>query len=339
MIVLGIEGTAHTLGVGIFDSSGAMLANEKDAYHPRHGSGIHPSEAASHHRKAAPSVLLNALEKAGIEFDDVGLVSYSAGPGLPPCLKATLEFAKDIAGARSRHLRKLEIKSRKKLLVPVNHCIAHIEIGRFLAKSEDPIVLYASGGNTQVIGYAAGRYRVFGETLDIPIGNALDVFIRETTGRYPGGPVIEELAASGSYIALPYVVKGMDVSFSGILSAALRRYKAKKTKKMLDDLCFSLQEHCYAMLTEVTERALAHTGKREVLLTGGVAASKRLQEMLDIMCRERGAGFFAVPNEYAGDNGAMIAYAGWLGYKSGQPLRKPNFFQKWRTDEVDVLWR
>ncbi|MBI5061751.1 MAG: tRNA (adenosine(37)-N6)-threonylcarbamoyltransferase complex transferase subunit TsaD [Candidatus Aenigmarchaeota archaeon] len=346
MIVLGIEGTAHTLGIGIYDSKRGILANEKDVYMPKHGSGIHPTEAADHHRKAAGGVLSRALEAAGIDFKKIDMVSYSAGPGLPPCLKATMEFAKDIVNSGSH---RNGIKPKKLLLIPVNHCIAHIEIGRFCTKADDPITLYVSGGNTQVIGYAAGRYRVFGETLDISIGNALDVFARETTGKYPGGPVVEKLAKAGNYIELPYVVKGMDLSFSGILTAALQKYKGSKSGKypttagrrshVLKDLCFSIEENCYAMLTEVTERALAHTGKREVLLTGGVAASKRLQEMLGIMCKERSADFYVVPQQYAGDCGAMIAYTGWLGYAHGQPLQKAGFHQNWRTDEVDVLWR
>ena len=95
------------------------------------------------------------------------------------------------------------------------------------------------------------------------------------------------------------------------------------------------------MLTEVTERALAHTGKNEVLLTGGVAASKRLQEMLNIMCKERDALFFVCPREYAGDNGAMIAYNGLIDHKSRKKAEKQekiDFIQRWRTDQVDVKW-
>jgi len=328
MIVLGIEGTAHTFAVGIIEMTTngmKILAEDKDVYKPKKGSGIHPTEAADHHRQASAEVLLGALDKSGKTFKDVDLVAYSAGPGLPPCLKATMEFAGKLA------------KSEKKALLAVNHCIAHIEIGRELTKASDPIVLYVSGGNTQVIGYAAERYRVFGETLDIPIGNAIDVFIRNTVGKYPGGPVMEELAKKGKYVELPYVVKGMDLSFSGIVTAALKRYK--ENSKLINDLCFSFQENCYAMLTEVTERAMAHTGKVECLLTGGVAASHRLQEMLETMCHERDAEFYVVPKKLAGDNAIMIAYTGWLGYKHGQKLvRRPNFYQKWRTDEVDVLW-
>ncbi len=102
----------------------------------------------------------------------------------------------------------------------VNHCIAHVEIGCFATGCRDPIVLYASGANTQVIGYLNGRYRIFGETLDIGIGNALDKFARSKDLPHPGGPHLEKLAKEGKYIELPYTVKGMDLAFSGLVSAA-----------------------------------------------------------------------------------------------------------------------
>ena len=340
MLVLGIEGTAHTFGVGIADERGRVLANVRDAYKPATG-GIHPTEAAKHHGYVADKVLEDALAAAaeclGCGADDVwsriDSIAYSAGPGLAPCLRATLEFAQRIA------------KERGKKLIPVNHCVAHIEIGRKKAGASDPITLYVSGGNTQVIGYAAGRYRVFGETLDIAIGNAIDTFIREAGGGFPGGPVMERLAeqarkskGEGAYIELPYVVKGMDLSFSGIVTAALKRLKEGAP---LEDLCFSFQETCYAMLTEVTERAMAHTGKTECLLTGGVAASRRLQDMLKTMCDERGARFFVCPADVAGDNAAMIAWTGLLARRSGQKLLEPaeaDFNSRWRTDDVCVTW-
>ena len=323
MICLGIEGTAHTFGIGIVKDED-ILSNSKDIYKPEKG-GIHPLEAREHHERVKEEILKASLNKVGIALSDIDIISYSAGPGLPPCLKVCLNFAKELA------------EKTKKPLVEVNHCIAHIEIGRLLTKAKDPITLYVSGGNTQVIGFASGRYRVFGETQDIAIGNAIDTFIREATGKNLGGKYFDDLAKKGKYVELPYVVKGMDLSFSGILTSALQKFR-KGIK--LEDLCYSFQETTYAMLTEVTERALAHTGKSEVLLTGGVAASQRLQEMLGIMCKERGARLFVCPKEFAGDNGAMIAWAGILAYSSGQsiPINKADFHQRWRTDDVEIRW-
>jgi N6-L-threonylcarbamoyladenine synthase/protein kinase Bud32 len=127
----------------------------------------------------------------------------------------------------------------------------------------------------------------------------------------------------------------MDLSFSGIVTAALQKYKQGAS---IDDLCYSFQETCFAMLVEVTERALAHAGKSEVLLTGGVAASERLQEMIATMCLERNAKSFLCPKEYSGDNAVMIAWTGLLAYKSGQVSKKIDYNQKWRVDEADITW-
>ncbi len=321
MIVAGIEGTAHTFGAGIFDGK-KILSSSKDVYIPSKGKGIHPIEAAEHHRKVANKIWQSALDASGLSLSDIDYIAYAKGPGLPPCLKAEVEFVQSL-------------KSKK--IIEVNHPVAHIEIAKFMTGAKDPIVIYVSGGNTQIIGYSAKRYRVFGETEDIAIGNAIDTFIRATDGRQPGGPILDELALSGkNYIELPYVVKGMDLTFSGIVTSALKKYHDGAD---LRDLCFSFQETCYAMLTEVAERALAHTGKSEVLLTGGVAASKRLKEMLNIMASERGAKASFCPPQFSGDNGAMIAVAGYIAAKAGQkPARKIDFDSRWRVDEVDVIW-
>lgn len=324
MICLGVEATAHTFGVGILKNE-EVMANKKSTYTPSEG-GIHPREAAEHHSSVCGKVLDDALEEAEIKGKDVDVVAFSQGPGLPPCLRTGAVFARCLS---------LDLGVP---IVGVNHCVAHIEIGRLENDVEDPITLYVSGGNTQVIGYSAGKYRVFGEVLDTPIGNALDKFAREVGLEHPGGPKIEKLAKGGSkYVELPYSVKGMDLSFSGLLTEALR-----KTEEVdLEDLCYSLQETMFAMLTEAVERALAHAGKDEVILTGGVAANERLQEMLESMCEERGASFGVVSKNYAGDNGAMIAWTGILKYDSSQEdeIEETKFRQNWRTDEVDIKWR
>ncbi len=337
MICLGIESTAHTFSIGIVKDT-KVLANVRDMYVPVHG-GINPLDAKAHHERVKENILEGALAEAKINLDDIDLIAYAAGPGLPPCLKTGAQFAQELA-------RKI-----KKPLIEVNHAVAHIEIGRLMCKCNDPIVVYVSGGNTQIIGYAAGRYRVFGETQDIPIGNAIDVFVRETYGKDKkaetfGGPILEKLSEGGSYIELPYVVKGMDLSFTGITTAVIQKYiqntKGKSQEevgRILSDLAFSFQETCFAMLTEVTERALAHTGKKEVLLVGGVAANKRFKEMMEIMCKERGAKAYVVPQEFSGDQAAMIAWTGLLGYKNGQkPTKKADFNSVWRADQVEILW-
>jgi N6-L-threonylcarbamoyladenine synthase/protein kinase Bud32 len=250
-------------------------------------------------------------------------IAFSQGPGLGPCLRTVATAARSLALA-------LDVP-----LVGVNHCVAHVEIGCFATGCRDPVVLYASGANTQVIGYLNGRYRIFGETLDVGVGNALDKFARAKNFPHPGGPHIETQAKNGSYIDLPYTVKGMDLAFSGLVSAA------KDHKAPLPDVCYSLQETAFAMCVEVTERALSLTGKDEVLLVGGVGANRRLQEMLRIMCEDRGARFFVPEQKYLGDNGAMIAYTGKLMLESGVslPVEASRINPSFRSDEVEVTWR
>ena len=146
---------------------------------------------------------------------------------------------------------------------------------------------------------------------------------------------------------LPYVVKGMDVSFSGILThvETLAKDLADPTKTpdfTADDLCFSLQETIFAMLVEITERAMAHTQSQEVLMVGGVGCNVRLQAMMEEMAQQRGGHVFATDERYCIDNGLMIAQAGLLEYKGskkGLPLKDSWCTQRFRTDDVYVSWR
>jgi N6-L-threonylcarbamoyladenine synthase/protein kinase Bud32 len=326
LICLGIESTAHTFGVGVATEGGRILANVKNVYVPPKG-GIHPREAAQHHASVAGKTVREALRAAKLSPKDLDLISFARGPGLGPTLRTGATAARALA------------IWLQKPIVGVNHCIAHIEIGRMTTGAVDPVTLYVSGGNSQVIAFDAGRYRVFGETLDIPVGNCLDVFARELGLPHPGGPKIEQLAKEGkNYIPLPYVVKGMDMSFSGMLTEAIRKYRSGANPR---DLCLSLQETAFASLVEVTERALAHTEKKEVMLTGGVAANSRLREMLKLMADEHDAKFFVPPSEYCQDCGAMIAWTGILAFKhgAGQKVEDTGVIQRWRTDQVDIPWR
>lgn len=327
---LGIESSADDFGVGVTSFDGKILANVSDSYVPPEG-GIHPREAARHHAEVAHQVLSNALSHAGLRPCELSVIAFSQGPGLGPSLRTGATVARALASY-------LEVP-----LVGVNHSIAHIEIGKLTTGAKDPVTLYVSGGNTMVTAFESGRYRVFGETLDIALGNCLDVFGREAglRGRkgMPIGAVVEQLAAKGKeLVTLPYVVKGMDLSLSGLLTAATT--SLHKGECSLDDACFSLQETAFSMVTEVTERALAHTEKKEILLTGGVAANRRLQSMLAVVAEDHNASFTAVPREFATDNGAMIAWTGALAFRHGLtlPINESHVKLRWRVDKVNVPW-
>lgn len=299
----------------------------------------------------------------------------------------------------------------QKPMVGVNHCVGHIEMGRTITGAHNPVVLYVSGGNTQVIAYSAQKYRIFGETLDIAVGNCLDRFARViglSNDPSPGQNIEKEARKGTKLVPLPYTTKGMDVSLAGILSATEaytrdKRFKPNPKVEQDDaavgslangevwtgegggkhiinmaaqeeeaehvdshadadvdvsrsgpahlpssidtitpaDLCFSLQEHIFSMLVEITERAMAHIGSKEVLIVGGVGSNRRLQEMMGVMAGERGGSVFATDERFCIDNGIMIAHAGLLSWRMGREtsLEKSTVTQRFRTDAPDITWR
>ncbi len=324
MITLGIEGTSHTVGAGIV-SDGNIVSSVTKTFIPARG-GIQPREAAEHHFLNIEDVIRSSLSKAGISFDDIDLVAFSRGPGLGPCLRVAATAA-----------RAISLRYRKPI-VGVNHALGHLEVARTAAGFSDPAVLYVSGGNTQVIMHNRGFYRIFGETMDIGLGNMLDKFARHIGLSFPGGPMIERLAADGrKLLKLPYSVKGMDTSFSGILTAAMRYYD---DGEQVEDISYSIQENCFAMLLEVLERGLKHLSKNEMILTGGVAVNRRFREMFSILGEEIGVESYAAPPEFCGDNGAMIATAGELMYRTNGPdsMDRTAVSQRFRIDETPASW-
>jgi N6-L-threonylcarbamoyladenine synthase len=330
MITLGIEGTAHTIGVGIVENKNNhcnVLSNIIKTYHPDTG-GIHPREAANHHAAHIADLMKESLSIADCSLNDIDLVSFSLGPGLGPCLRTAATAA-----------RALSLRIQKPI-IGVNHCVAHLEIGRgTIPECTDPVLLYTSGANTQVIAFSEGKYRVFGETLDIGIGNCLDKFGRIINLTFPSGPSIEKLALKGStYLPLPYSVKGMDISFSGLLTRAKQYVKQSKP---IEDICYSVQETTFAALTEITERAMAHTEKDQVLLGGGVAANQRLRDMVQTMALDRQGSCYVPRKDLCIDNGAMIGWLGFLMAKSGvrMSIDETIINQRFRTDMVEVTWR
>lgn len=325
--VLGIESTAHTFSASVVSSDGKILSNAKNVYKAPGGSGIHPFNASRSHLAASPGVVLRALEFAKVEPREIDAISYSMGPGLGPCLRIGAVVARTLAA------------SLGKPLVPVNHAVGHIELGCLLTKSSDPLVLLVSGGHSMVIAYAGRRWRILGESLDLTLGQLLDQFGRSAGLSSPCGSGIE-LAASRSsrFLSLPYSVKGNDVSYSGLLTSAKKLHHRGSP---FEDVCFSLQETAFAMIVEVAERALAFTGKKELMAVGGVAANKRLAEMMRIMAERHLTALKVVPIEYSGDCGAQIAWTGYLAYRAGVkvPVANSSVRQSWRLDSVDIPWR
>ncbi|KAJ6264797.1 tRNA N6-adenosine threonylcarbamoyltransferase [Drechslerella dactyloides] len=346
-IAIGLEGSANKLGVGIIRHApgkpAEILANIRHTFVSPPGEGFLPKDTAIHHRTWVVGLVKRALRESGVAIADVDCICYTKGPGMGAPLQSVAIAARTLALLWD------------KPLVGVNHCVGHIEMGREITGADNPVVLYVSGGNTQVIAYADQRYRIFGEALDIAIGNCLDRFARTLNISNDPAPGynIEQMAKKGKHlIDIPYTVKGMDCSFSGILgfidayandmlSGADKRDPETGERITPEDLCFSLQETAFAMLVEITERAMAHVGSSQVLIVGGVGCNERLQEMMGIMAAERGGSVYATDERFCIDNGIMIAHAGLLAFQTGftTPIDESTCTQRFRTDEVLVKWR
>lgn len=325
MPVMGIESTAHTFGVGICDN-GKILANQKMMY-PIGGKGMVPGKVADFHAKNAARVIRNALREAGVSITGIDAIGYTKGPGLGPCLGIGQLVAKCLH-------QKYNIP-----LLPVNHAMGHIEVTKQAFGLKDPLILYVSGGNSQILGLVESpfrHYRVFGETFDIGIGNMIDSFARAAKLVPAWGSTVAKIAEGGRYFDLPYTVKGMDFTFTGLLTAATKALEEHSVR----DTAYSVQETSFSMLCEATERALLLSRKRELMVCGGVAQSKRLREMLTIMTKSHGIKFFVSPNELNADNGAMISAVADRMYHAGEHFtdRAITINQRYRVDTVKVTW-
>ena len=324
---LGIESTAHTFGASVVTEQGEILSDVRDVYASAPGTGIHPREAAEHHSEVAAKVILSAFDKAGVTGSELDGVAVALGPGLGPCLRVGATVARAIASCFQRPL------------IPVNHAIGHIEIGNLTTGAIDPLVVLVSGGHTAIAAFSGDKWRIFGETEDITLGNLYDMFAREINLPSPAGPQIEKLAdKSSNFIPLPYVVKGNDVSYSGLLTASLGQLRSGAT---LSDVCYSMQEISCSMLAEAVERSLAYTRKKEVLLTGGVAANKTLQKKLSDVAALHEAQPRIVPHAYTGDCGAQIAWTGLLALRAGDvaSIADARVKPRWRLEDVRISWR
>jgi glycoprotease/Kae1 family metallohydrolase len=336
MRLLAIESTAHTLGAAILDYQGRgeraslantqILANETDKY-PSTLEGYIPWKLADHHAEVFPTLLQRALQKAKTKIESVDAVAYSQGPGL----------------GHSLHVGHVAARSLAELLgvpfIPVNHTVAHAEVGRWQNDAWDPLVIYVSGGNTQIAALEpygkAKRFHVYGETMDMGLGNFLDVLGRELQLKPPDAVGVLTRAAEGKRLLdLPYTVKGMSMTFTGLQTACNKL----KGGASIEDLCYSAQETAFAMLVEATERALAHTRKREVLLCGGNARNRRLQEMLRLMSEEHKARFCVTSFEHSGDAGGMIGIAGLQMLLAKAVPKDTAPRQKMRLDSDDIAW-
>jgi len=322
---MAIESSAHTLGVGIVEN-GKVLANSSAMYKIL-DKGIIPAKVAEYHSRNIGRVIKHALKEAGIGLNELEAIGYTKGPGLGPCLRVAQVAAKTIALSQSIPL------------FPVNHAVAHIEIAKHLSKIKNPLALYVSGGNSQIIGLVeepVRHYHIYGETFDVGVGNMFDSFARAAGLKPAWGSSVAKLAEGGRYMTMPYTVKGMDFTFTGLQTSAIKMLERFDHR----DVAFSLQETAFAMLAEATERALLLTKSKGLILCGGVAQSAKLRGMLSMMARSHKVGFYTAPNEYNADNGAMISLVAELMFKNhhSTPIERCTIDQKYRVDKVVITW-
>ena len=328
--VLAIESSAHTLGMSVARTSGGKIEilSNCTAKYPSLKEGYIPRKLAESHAKNMRSLLEETISKSGLAFSDLGFVAYTRGPGMGHCLSVGADAARALGSA-------LGIP-----VIGVNHALAHAEIVRYLSAALDPLVVYVSGGNTQILCIENGRYRVLGETLDMGIGNFLDMLGRSLNLSPPDAVGVLKLAAQPDckYVQMPYVVKGMSVSYSGMLTFAQKMAKAGNASAK--DICYSAQETAFAALCESTERALLLKCKKEIVLCGGNARNRRLSQMLGLVASENDARLCIAADEYLGDNAAMIALTALLMAGKSAPKKDSNLgvVQDLRMDSEPVYW-
>ncbi|MEM7083835.1 MAG: tRNA (adenosine(37)-N6)-threonylcarbamoyltransferase complex transferase subunit TsaD [Pseudomonadota bacterium] len=313
MRVLGIESSCDETGVAIYDSEQGLMAEElysQVALHARYG-GVVPELASRDHIRKVLPLVDKVLRAAGPReaAAPVDAVAYTAGPGLVGALLVGATVAQSLAAGWQ---------------VPamgVHHMEGHL-LSPMLAADRPsfPLVaLLVSGGHTLLVDVQAhGHYRVLGQSLDDAVGEAFDKTAKLMGLPYPGGPQLAKLAEEGDSARYnfprPMLKKpGHDFSFSGLKTSVLLTWQSSdQLPQTRADIAASFQEAVVDTLTTKVKRALQSTGHTTVMVAGGVGANTRLREALAGMCDDIGANVYFPPMRLCTDNGAMIAYAGWL---------------------------
>ncbi|XXT22119.1 tRNA (adenosine(37)-N6)-threonylcarbamoyltransferase complex transferase subunit TsaD [Sorangium sp. So ce429] len=329
MRVLGIETSCDETAAAVVTEGGDVLSDvvrSQVALHAPYG-GVVPEVAARDHARAVVPVVREALARAGMAVADLDGVAVTSRPGLAGALLVGLQTAKGLAWAAG------------KPLVGVDHLVGHL-LAVFLRRDGAPtseerpafpyVALLASGGHTaiyRVDGPSLGAIRELGATRDDAAGEAFDKVAKLLGLGYPGGPVVDRLAADGDAVAaaeaVPAVMarkESLEFSFSGIKSA-VARHVAKRGRpegQALNDLCAAFQGAVVDALVQKTVRAARAEGIERVVLAGGVAANRGLRAKMAAACARRGLGLFVPPFASCTDNGAMIAYAGALRLAAGE---------------------
>jgi N6-L-threonylcarbamoyladenine synthase len=323
--VLGIESSCDETGAAVVDQDGRVLSDvvhSQVAVHAPYG-GVIPELASRDHLKNLGPVLDEALARAGVALKDLDGIAVTNRPGLVGALLVGVQAAKGLAWATGLPL------------VGVDHLVGHLSAVFLRRRETSPpapefpfVALLASGGHTaiyRVDGPRASDVRELGATRDDAAGEAFDKVAKLLGLGYPGGPIIDRLAAKGHpkavALTLPMAhTRSFEMSFSGIKTqvAAIVREKPALSEEQIADLCASFQAAVTSVLAKKLVAAARLEGVRTVVLGGGVAANSELRARTSELAREH--GMQAVLPELASctDNAAMIAYAGLARLRAGE---------------------
>jgi len=319
-IILGIESSCDETAASIITENeqgmptilSNIVSSQVDV-HKEFG-GVVPELAARSHMEKIDLIIKKAIDESGIRLEEIDAVASTAGPGLIVCLSVGLSFGKAMAS------------SLNKPFIAVNHLEGHALSPKLNSKLDYPyLLLLISGGHTQFLSVSGlGNYKRLGTTIDDAVGEAFDKTAKMLGINFPGGPQIEIYAEKGD----PYKYElpkpifhrgGCNLSFAGLKTAVLKISKKIKTKQEKYDLAASFQRTIEEILYKKSKVAFEEFKKinntNKFVVAGGVAANKRIREVLKNLCKEEGFDSIFPPINLCGDNAAMIAMVGLEKFK------------------------
>jgi len=337
MRILGLETSCDETGIAIYDANDGLLAHaiySQIAIHAHYG-GVVPELASRDHIRKTLPLIQQVLDKAELQTKHIDGIAYTAGPGLVGALLVGTAIGRSLAWA-------LGIPA-----IAVHHMEGHL-LAPMLESSAPTfpfVALLVSGGHTLLVKVSAvGRYEILGESLDDAVGEAFDKTAKLLGLDYPGGPALAKLAEQGdpARFTFPRPMTnrpGLDFSFSGIKTYAMNTFqKNVQSDNIKADIACAFQDAVIDTLLIKCKRALKQTGINRLVVAGGVSANRLLQLRLTQYLRSIGGQVFFPRQEFCTDNGAMIAYAGYLRLAAGQqaPLQF-NAKPRWPLDELVAL--
>ena len=322
VIILGIESSCDDTSAAVLRGR-VMLSNviASQAVHQKYG-GVIPELASRAHQQNIIPVVDTALKEAGITADELDAIAFTRGPGLLGSLLVGVSFAKGLSLAKNVPM------------VEVNHLQGHI-LSHFIALPDEErptpkfpfLCLLVSGGHSQIVRVDSPlSMEIIGTTIDDAAGEAFDKCAKVMGLPYPGGPVIDRLAAEGDAEKFRFAkpsIEGFNYSFSGLKTSFLYflRDNIAENPNFIEenkaDLCASLQKTIVDILLNKLVKASKETGIKEIAIAGGVSANSGLRKGIEEMGRRRKWNTYLPPIKFTTDNAAMIAVSGYYNYLQG----------------------